>query len=58
MAIDGKTLRRSHDGVAGKSAIHMPSAWASVNLLQGVRMEAPRSIRSLRARRLTPYPAL
>ena len=33
VAIDGKTLRRSHDGVAGKSAIHMVSAWASVNRL-------------------------
>ena len=33
MAIDGKTLRRSHDGVAGKSAILMVSAWASVNRL-------------------------
>ena len=31
VAIDGKG--RSHDGVAGKSAIHMVSAWASVNRL-------------------------
>lgn len=29
VAIDGKTLRRSHDRSAGKSAIHMVSAWAS-----------------------------
>lgn len=33
VAIDGKRLRRSHDGVLGKAAIHMVSAWASVNRL-------------------------
>ena len=33
VAIDGKTVRRSHDRVAGKSAIHMVSAWASANQL-------------------------
>jgi len=31
IAIDGKTLRRSHDRKNGKSAIHMVSAWASAN---------------------------
>lgn len=31
VAIDGKTLRRSHDKSNGKSAIHMVSAWASTN---------------------------
>ena len=31
IAIDGKTLRRSHDNEAGKSAIHMVSAWSSSN---------------------------
>lgn len=31
IAIDGKTLRRSHDRGAGKSAIHMVSAWSSAN---------------------------
>jgi len=31
IAIDGKTLRRSHDKTNGKSAIHMVSAWASAN---------------------------
>lgn len=31
--IDGKTVRRSHDQEAGKSAIHMVSAWASENRL-------------------------
>lgn len=29
VAIDGKTLRGSHDRINGKSAIHMVSAWAS-----------------------------
>ena len=33
IAIDGKTLRRSHDRSLGKSAIHMVSAWASENRL-------------------------
>lgn len=28
VAIDGKRLRRSHDGILGKAAIHMVSAWA------------------------------
>jgi len=31
IAIDGKTLRRSHDSGSGKSAIHMVSAWSSAN---------------------------
>ncbi len=33
VALDGKTLRRSHDKSAGKAAIHMVSAWASQNRL-------------------------
>ena len=33
VAIDGKTLRRSHDQKHGKSAIHMVSAWALENNL-------------------------
>src|SRR5947209_6889265 len=33
IAVDGKTLRRSHDRRAGKKAIHMVSAWASANRL-------------------------
>jgi predicted transposase YbfD/YdcC len=28
IAVDGKTLRRSHDRAAGQAAIHMVSAWA------------------------------
>jgi predicted transposase YbfD/YdcC len=31
IAIDGKTLRRSHDETNAKAAIHMVSAWASAN---------------------------
>ncbi len=33
IAIDGKTLRRSHDHRRGKAALHMVSAWASANRL-------------------------
>ncbi|SHF60795.1 Predicted transposase YbfD/YdcC associated with H repeats [Modicisalibacter ilicicola DSM 19980] len=33
VAIDGKTLRRSHDRAEGKSATHMISAWASKNVV-------------------------
>ena len=31
IAIDGKTLRRSFDGASSKAAIHMVSAWATMN---------------------------
>ena len=42
IAMDGKTLRRSHDKPAGKAAIHMVSAWASANrlVLGQVKVEA------------------
>lgn len=33
IAIDGKTLRRSHDRSLGKAAIHVVSAWAAENRL-------------------------
>ncbi len=33
IAIDGKTVRRSHDRSAGKGALHMVSAWACANHL-------------------------
>lgn len=33
IAIDGKTIRRSHDRGAGKSAIHLVNAWATANHL-------------------------
>ena len=36
VAIDGKTLRGSHDRINGKSAIHMVSAWATdISLVLG-----------------------
>lgn len=31
IAIDGKTMRRSHDKTIGRDAIHMVSAWANAN---------------------------
>ena len=33
IAIDGKTLRRSHDRRKGKAALHLVSAWATANRL-------------------------
>lgn len=33
IAVDGKTVRRSHDRGKGKKALHMVSAWASENRL-------------------------
>ena len=33
VALDGKTVRRSHDRGNGKAAIHMVSAWAATNRL-------------------------
>ena len=33
VAIDGKTVRRSHDRHRGKRALHLVSAWASANTL-------------------------
>lgn len=33
VAIDGKTLRRSHDQTAGLGALHVVSAWATANAL-------------------------
>ena len=35
VAIDGKTVRRSHDKRAGRQAIHLVSAWASPELVEG-----------------------
>jgi predicted transposase YbfD/YdcC len=38
VAVDGKTVRRSHNRTVGKDAIHMIGAWASANrLVLGVR---------------------
>lgn len=33
VALDGKTLRRSHDWAKGKTAVHLVSAWAEENRL-------------------------
>jgi len=33
VALDGKTLRRSHDEASGKSALHLVSAWSTENHL-------------------------
>src|SRR5271154_5753824 len=33
IAIDGKTIRRSHDRGIGKAALHLVSAWATANHL-------------------------
>jgi predicted transposase YbfD/YdcC len=38
IAIDGKTLRRSHDRAAGKKALHLVSAWAVENRLMLAQM--------------------
>ena len=35
VAIDGKTVRRSHDKRAGKQAIHLVSSWAAPELAEG-----------------------
>lgn len=44
VAIDGKTLRGSHDGTIGKDAIHLVSAWASANgIVLGQRKTAAKS---------------
>ncbi len=44
IAIDGKTIRRSHNRMIGKEAIHIVSAWASENgLVLGQRKVATKS---------------
>ncbi len=44
LALDGKTLRGSHDKMRGKAAIHLVSAWASENgLVLGQRKVADKS---------------
>ena len=44
VAVDGKTLRRSHDKTSGKSAIHMVNAWCSQsNLILGQLKTAEKS---------------
>lgn len=53
VAIDGKTLRRSHDRTAGTAAIHMVSAWAAANrlVLGQVKVDA-------KSNEITAIPAL
>ena len=48
VAIDGKTVRRSHDRTLGKQAIHMVNVWASANglVLGQVTKVAEKSMRS------------
>lgn len=44
IALDGKTLRRSHDAASEKSAIHMVSAWAgTANMVLGQLKTAEKS---------------
>jgi len=51
VAIDGKTLRRSYDAASSKSAIHMVSAWATLNHITLVRLlSMRRATRSPRSR--------
>jgi hypothetical protein len=40
IAIDGKTVRRSHDRANGKRPLHLVSAWASKNELVIGHMQA------------------
>lgn len=50
VAIDGKTLRRSHDRAAGKQALHLMGAWAVENrlvLAQIVTEEKPNEITAI-----------
>jgi len=53
VALDGKTLRRSHDRGKGKAAIHMVSAWATTNrlVLGQVKVDA-------KSNEITALPAL
>jgi hypothetical protein len=52
IAVDGKTLRRSHDRANGKKALHLVSAWASENRL--VLAQLARSARNRTRLRLFP----
>jgi predicted transposase YbfD/YdcC len=49
VAIDGKTLRRSHDREAGKKPIHMVSAWASENHMVLGQMKTDSKSNEIRA---------
>jgi predicted transposase YbfD/YdcC len=49
IAIDGKTLRRSHDHGAGHEAIHMVSAWATANHMVLGQMKVDAKTNEIRA---------
>lgn len=53
VALDGKTLRRSHDRRSGQAALHLVSAWASTNrlVLAQVAVEA-------KSNEITAFPVL
>jgi len=53
IAVDGKTLRRSHDRGKGKKALHMVSAWASEN-----RMVLAQLATEEKSNEITAIPAL
>src|SRR6266567_4781930 len=53
IAVDGKTLRRSHDRGNGKKALHMVSAWASAN-----RMVLAQLATEEKSNEITAIPAL
>src|SRR5207245_10234475 len=53
IAVDGKTLRRSHDRADGKKALHMVSAWASEN-----RMVLAQLATEEKSNEITAIPAL
>lgn len=49
IAIDGKTVRRSHDKTNGKKALHMVSAWAAENRLVLAQVAAPKKSNEITA---------
>jgi predicted transposase YbfD/YdcC len=53
IAIDGKTLRRSHDRAKGLAALHLVSAWASAN-----RMVLGQVATEAKSNEITAIPAL
>jgi predicted transposase YbfD/YdcC len=53
IAVDGKTLRRSHDRAKGKKALHLVSAWASEN-----RMVLAQLATEEKSNEMTALPAL
>jgi hypothetical protein len=56
IAIDGKTLRRSHDRSLGEAAIHTVSAWVGENRL--VLEQPPDSMVAEKSNEITAIPEL